>query len=157
MSNTVSQEVVSTISVGLTRLFGMVMTVTLSNALAQLVWRYLRRQSLRLSTVDSLFNLCTHFISLSLPHAILHAPAMTTLAVVIAFVPIAMIFPPGAITVNLLPSPGRVTLSVPSWDASARPTNFAQRSTQALNSTTIVWASDIPNQEIGLSDDQGSW
>ena len=86
VSSTVSQNVVSILSVGLVRLHSLFMTLTLSTALCQLVWRYYRVHTLPLATVDSLFKLSTHFLSLTLPHAIVHTPGIAIIGVCIACV-----------------------------------------------------------------------
>ena len=155
VSDTISQNATSIISVGLVRLYGLVMTLTLTTALVQLVWRYFRQNSATVETVDSLYRLCVHFLTLSLPHAVRNTPAITLIAVCIAGIPIAMVFPPSALTVQLRPVIGSQVIDVPVFDL-GKP-DFLGTNKTAWNTliTSRYWNGQVPSS--GLVDQYGTW
>ena len=155
VSDTISQNATSIISVGLVRLYGLVMTLTLTTALVQLVWRYFRQNSATVETVDSLYRLCVHFLTLSLPHAVRNTPAIALIAVCIAGIPIAMVFPPSALTVQLRPVIGSQVIDAPVFDL-GKP-DFLGTNKTAWNTliTSRYWNGQVPSS--GLVDQYGTW
>ena len=155
VSDTISQNATSIISVGLVRLYGLVMTLTLTTALVQLIWRYFRQNSATVETVDSLYRLCVHFLTLSLPHAIRNTPAIALIAMCIAGVPIAMVFPPSALTVQLQPVIGSLLIDAPLFDLGRPDFSDSQKSRWNFLVTAKYWDYLVPSS--GLVDQHGTW
>ena len=155
VANTISQTLASNISLACVRLHSLLMTTTLSTVLTQIVWRYYGSRTMNMSTVDALFNLCTHFVSLSLPQAIFHAPSISAIAICIALVPVAMIFPPSALTVHTAPHTLKYLAHVPSYDPGIRPQPNVL--SNQVNGTTTMYFQTTPNVAQGLSNERGCW
>ena len=154
VSTTVSQTIVSIISVALVRLYSVLLTTTLSTALVQIVWRRFRLQAMPLATVDSLFRLCIHFLSRTLPYVVVNAPAFAAIGICIACVPIAMVFPPSALTVDYLPVPGMLTIQAPSFNPGLRQQGNSTAEEKWAQTVTVTHlnSATVP---VGLPDIHG--
>jgi hypothetical protein len=83
----------------LASLFSAFLCASLSIAFTQHLWQIMRIASLKLSTIDRLFKIRQNFLFLGNPVILQSAPLLSTLALLVWLIPVAVILPPGALTV----------------------------------------------------------
>jgi len=82
----------------------------------QYMWRIFRTQSTKISTVEKLYQLPHNFFLLFCIKSLAKAPALFLLALSTWLVPIATIYPPGALTIASTPFSSNEQMVVPSYD-----------------------------------------
>ena len=68
---------------------------------AQYLWDILRRKTLGISEIEQMFTMRQNLISLAAPRVVWKAPVLCLMAGYVWLIGIAMIYPPGALTVKL--------------------------------------------------------
>ncbi|KAE9380973.1 hypothetical protein N431DRAFT_477780 [Stipitochalara longipes BDJ] len=118
VDSTIKQEYISAISIALVTVFRAALKVSLATTFAQLIWNTFRKCFIKLSTIDNLFGILNDPLSLFSWDAMHTMPLGILLALLFWAIPIATIFPPGALTV--IPLDFRVvsSLPVPSYNSS---------------------------------------
>lgn len=97
--DSIPQNYVSALSQAFTLSFRAALCSSLVVAFTQHLWRSMRLQAIRIGTIENLFNLTQNFLLLLIPAVVKTAPVLTILALFSWIVPIAVIFPPGALIV----------------------------------------------------------
>lgn len=95
----IAQSYVTTISTILSNAFGMSLCISLSASFTQYLWRLVRTEALELSTLDRLWTLRANPFSLFSRGVLRKAWVLVVVASLLWTVPVAVSFPPGAITV----------------------------------------------------------
>ncbi|KAI8932386.1 hypothetical protein NX059_010573 [Plenodomus lindquistii] len=113
VGSTIPQRWNSTISVAFANIFASALAASASTAFTQLLWWYLRRRSLSLSRVDSLFSLNASPLALIQVGILKVVPILWFFGLVIPLISIATIFPPGSLVVQQLRTDTNQTMEVP--------------------------------------------
>jgi len=102
------------VSILLTTLFKASVTASVGLCFAQHLWLLLRGRPTPIALVDKLFTLRTNIFALVDPRSMWRAPVLFSMALFVWCLGIAMIYPPGALTVALeaWPSEKNMRLSV---------------------------------------------
>lgn len=95
------QSHVSTISLLLVTAFRAAITSTLGIGFTQYLWHILRIKALRVGLIEELFQIRFNFLRLFNLRVIQHAPFLFFTAILSWLVPLATIYPPSALTVQL--------------------------------------------------------
>lgn len=111
------QTYINTASQLLANAFQIFLQASLSTSFVQYLWFTLRRSTLRVSTIDTLFLIRFEPLSFRFS-AFRAAPQLVCLVLLIWAVYIAAIFPPGALTVGLAPRVTNSLMPVPTFNAS---------------------------------------
>jgi hypothetical protein len=114
----IPQSYISTISNILANVYGFSLKAALAVAFAQYLWRLLRTETMKVSTIELLFNIRTNFFVLLRPSALRATPVLFALAILMWSSQIAISFPPGALTVRAAQRISEVTTVVPTFNAS---------------------------------------
>jgi len=114
----VPQSYVSTISNILANTFGYSLRGGLALAFVQYLWRLLRVQTMKVSTIEMLFTIRANPFVLLRPTALKATPLLFVLAIVLWALQVVVSFPPGAITVTTVQRISYKTVNVPTFDAS---------------------------------------
>jgi hypothetical protein len=102
-ADTISQTYVSTISHLLGNVFRASLCGALAVAFAQHLWRVLRTNSVKISNIELMYTIRSNFFLLAHPGVVMTAPLLFLLSCLAWTIPLAVIYPPGALTV--VPSP----------------------------------------------------
>ena len=116
----ISQGWATRISVIFTRVFSISLSIALGTAYTQLLWRRLRRTALKISTIDRLFSMSSNPLKTLHSSGITNAPTLWLAAVFLPCVPIAAIFPPGALEVVSILNTTSFDWPVPTYDFNYR-------------------------------------
>lgn len=109
------QSWVSPISTALGRVFSLSLGISLGTAYVQL-WHRLRRSPTKIGIIDKLFSMQSNPSKLFSLSVIRTSPLLWRFAVFLPLIPIATIFPPGAITVVSVAKVDRFSSTVPTYD-----------------------------------------
>ncbi|KAF7888207.1 uncharacterized protein EAF02_002748 [Botrytis sinoallii] len=93
------QTYISTASNILANAFSFFLKTALGTSFVQYLWRLLRVQSMKISTIDTLFGLKSNPFQMLTGAAIRAAPVLSVLSIMMASMTVAVSFPPGAINV----------------------------------------------------------
>ncbi|KAM5527875.1 hypothetical protein FOXYSP1_19749 [Fusarium oxysporum f. sp. phaseoli] len=126
-----SQSWVSNISIAFVRVFSISLGSTLGIAYTQLLWRRLRGTPLKVSTIDSLFQISSNPLKLLDTSGITKAPILWLTAAFLPCVPIATIFPPGALIIYQPAITANSSMSVPWYDFDYRGNDSSYQSLAA--------------------------
>ncbi len=107
------QSYVTTISLLLSAVFRAAIIGSVSFAFAQHLWWQLRRKALTISRIEQLFNLRSNPFELTRLRGVLASPTLFVMAVFVWTVPLAVIYPPSALTVSTRPYTTYEELEVP--------------------------------------------
>jgi 4-hydroxybenzoate polyprenyltransferase len=95
------QSFVSAISIAFALSFRAMLTASLSIAFIQRLWTLFRSKSMKASTIDSLLSLLQTPLNLLRFDVLWHAKLEWVFALCCLCIPIATVFPPGSLTVEL--------------------------------------------------------
>jgi hypothetical protein len=121
--NTISQTYVSAISQLLAKLFKVTLCASLALAFTQHLWRVLRKSLVKVSNIERLFGIRENIFLMAHPGPLKTAPLLFLLALVGWLVPIAVLYPPGALIVVSRTTSRPSNATVPTFNASARDSN----------------------------------
>ena len=101
-SNTLAlrQSQVSTISLLLVTAFRATIVVVLGTCFAQYLWYLLRTRCLKISLIEDLFQMRNNILCLTNPGIFRKVPLLFLAAVLSWLVPLATVYPPGALTIQ---------------------------------------------------------
>lgn len=106
-------------------MFGFALRGGLAIAFAQYLWRLLRVETMKVSTIELLFNIRSNIFVLLRPAALRAAPVLFALATLMWISQVVISFPPGALTVASTQNILNITRVVPTFNAS-----FVRRSSE---------------------------
>ena len=109
------QSYVSAISIAFALAFRSMLTASLSMAFIQRLWTLFRSKPMKASTIDTLMSLLQSPLQLLRFDIIWSARLEWIFALCCLCIPIATVFPPGALTVELLPLRRTQTMNVPTF------------------------------------------
>ncbi|KAJ8113850.1 hypothetical protein OPT61_g4117 [Boeremia exigua] len=112
VDSTIPQSWNNALSVTFAHLFATTLATSASTAFTQLLWWYLRRRSLSISNIDTLFSLNfrpANLLQLGILKAI---PVLWFFGLLIPLISVATIFPPGSLVVQQLPRTYNETVNV---------------------------------------------
>jgi hypothetical protein len=112
------QSYVSTASNILSNAFGLSLKTSLAIASTQFLWYTLRKSHLRVSTIESLFQLRFNPFLIFDRLVITSGPILVLIAIVIWSIQIAASFPPGALTIVTSNRTSNQNMNVPTFNAS---------------------------------------
>jgi hypothetical protein len=112
------QSYVSTASNILSNTFGLSLKTSLAIASTQFLWYTLRNSHLRVSTIESLFQLRFNPFLVFDRLVITSGPILVLIAIVIWALQIAASFPPGALTIAASNRTSNQNMNVPTFNAS---------------------------------------
>ena len=115
-TDTISQTYVATISTAIVTAFRILLGCALLVSLTQLLWQKFRARVLKVSTIDALLSINFDPSSLADVDVLLNAPLLCLCAVLYWCLPLAMIYPPGALVLESRPFQHSVHMTVPSFD-----------------------------------------
>lgn len=101
LTTTVPQTYATTASLALVTAFRAAMVACVGLCYTQQLWHRLRGTLLQVATIEELFQIRANILRLLKPSVLRHAPVLFSLAVVSWILPVAMIYPPGALVVGL--------------------------------------------------------
>jgi len=116
--NSISQSYVATLSHFLGLLFRSCLCGALIIAFTQYLWRLLRIKTVKISSIERLFNITQNPFSLAHPAVVKTAPTLFILVLFTWILPVAITFPPGALTVVSKPVWSIYDTTVPTYNAS---------------------------------------
>lgn len=117
------QSYVSAISIAFALAFRSMLTASLSMAFIQRLWTLFRSKPMKASTIDTLLSLLQSPLQLLRFEVVWGAKLEWIFALCCLCIPIATVFPPGALTVELLPRRWTETMHVPTFIATSSPTD----------------------------------
>jgi hypothetical protein len=112
------QSYVSTASNILSNAFGLSLKTSLAIASTQFLWYTLRKSPLRVSTIESLFQLRFNPFRIFDRLVITSGPILVLMAITIWSIQIAASFPPGALTIALANKTSTIAMNIPTFNAS---------------------------------------
>ncbi|KAF7953504.1 uncharacterized protein EAE97_000903 [Botrytis byssoidea] len=112
------QTYISTASNILANAFSFFLKTALATSFVQYLWRLLRAQSMKISTIDTLFGLKSNPFQICTGAAIRAAPVLCVLSIMMASMTVAVSFPPGAINVVTIQRTSYNSVVVPTFNAS---------------------------------------
>ncbi|TGO65516.1 hypothetical protein BCON_0002g01010 [Botryotinia convoluta] len=112
------QTYISTASNILANAFSFFLKTALATSFVQYLWRLLRVQSMKISTIDTLFGLKSNPFQICTGAAIRAAPVLSVLSIMMASMTVAVSFPPGAINVVTIQRTSYNSVVVPTFNAS---------------------------------------
>jgi hypothetical protein len=117
----IRQSYVTASSLVLATLFRAALLGGVGICFAQMLWRLLRDQSFRVSTIENLFQMRSNPLKLASNQVMRKGTLLFLVAVYMWMDPVAVTFPPGALTISTRPSPYyRVRQHVSDKSSSAR-------------------------------------
>jgi hypothetical protein len=122
-SGSFTQSNVSAVSILLVTLYKSSLAAAVGSCFAQHLWLVLREDTTSVSLIEKLFVLRSNVFALGDPRAIWRAPVLFSMALFVWCLGIATIYPPGALTVGLLPSTSTSDMEVLSMNRPP-PTEF---------------------------------
>ncbi|KAI9730399.1 MAG: hypothetical protein M1834_005909 [Cirrosporium novae-zelandiae] len=120
VTQTIPQSYVAAISTAMVTAFRIFLVTSLVISFTQLVWQRLRGRPMKVLTIDSLFSITSNPFNFVYPDVLASAPLLCLCAAVCWCVPVAMIYPPGALTVEPRSFLQTVNMSVPTFDPTFR-------------------------------------
>jgi hypothetical protein len=115
------QSYESAISTALVFCFRAALTTALSSAFLQRLWRSFRSKPMKASTIESLLAVLQSPLNLLQKDVVRNAKLEWLFALCYLCIPIATIFPPGALTVELKPRIWSGNMTVPTFSPSPGP------------------------------------
>lgn len=112
------QTYVSTASNVLANAFSFFLKTALATAFVQYLWRLLRVQTMKVSTIESLFGLKSNVFQMFTSTAIRATPVLCVLSIIMTSMTVAASFPPGAINVVSIQRTAYNSVLVPIFNAS---------------------------------------
>ncbi|KAJ8066050.1 hypothetical protein OCU04_005142 [Sclerotinia nivalis] len=112
------QTYISTASNLLANVFSFFLKTALTTSFVQYLWRLLRVQTMKVSTIDSLFGLKSNIFHMFTAATIRAAPVLCVLSIIMASMTIAVSFAPGAINVVSIQRTSYDSIVVPTFNAS---------------------------------------
>ncbi|CAD6442184.1 4d2da6d9-d8d8-4646-be44-2d3992c008b1 [Sclerotinia trifoliorum] len=112
------QTYISTASNLLANAFSFFLKTALTTSFVQYLWRLLRVQTMKVSTIDSLFGLKSNIFHMFKGATIRAAPVLCVMSAIMASMTIAVSFTPGAINVILVHKTSYDSILVPTFNAS---------------------------------------
>ncbi|APA09459.1 predicted protein [Sclerotinia sclerotiorum 1980 UF-70] len=112
------QTYISTASNLLANAFSFFLKTALTTSFVQYLWRLLRVQTMKVSTIDSLFGLRSNIFHMFKGATIRAAPVLCVMSAIMASMMIAVSFTPGAINVVLVQKTSYDSIFVPTFNAS---------------------------------------
>ncbi|KAF7960778.1 hypothetical protein EAE96_000451 [Botrytis aclada] len=112
------QTYISTASNILANAFSFFLKAALATSFVQYLWRLLRVQSMKISTIDALFGLKSNPFQMFTGAAIRAAPVLCVLSILMVSMTVAVSFPPGAINVVTIQRTSYNSVVVPTFNAS---------------------------------------
>ncbi|KAM3158469.1 hypothetical protein ABEW05_000919 [Botrytis cinerea] len=112
------QTYISTASNILANAFSFFLKTALATSFVQYLWRLLRVQPMKISTIDTLFGLKSNVFQTLTGAAIRAAPVLCVLSIMMASMAVAVSFPPGAINVVTIQRTSYNSVVVPTFNAS---------------------------------------
>ncbi|KAF8541197.1 hypothetical protein BDD12DRAFT_949477, partial [Trichophaea hybrida] len=130
LSDRLPQSMVSAISTAFVFLFRSFLVASLGIAFTQRIWRLFRIKPLTASTIDLLYTILRNPVNFLYPQVIRSAKIEYAFATLIWIIPLATIFPPGALRVGFQPNTVVQSLEVSTFDPTLhrlpRDTNFSR-------------------------------
>lgn len=122
VADTIPQSWASAVSITFARVFSLSLVGSASPAFTQLLWWFLRRRSLSLKHIDAMFSLNSSPLKLYILGVLRAVPVLWLFALVFPLIPVATIFPPGSLVVDMIPPSQSTTVSlrVPNLDLNYR-------------------------------------
>lgn len=119
------------------RIFSTFLSISAATAYYQLVWRRLRSQTVKVSTIDAMLSLTSNPLRLLSLNLFRH-PAICLFGLLLPLIPIGAIFPPSSLVVLLAPNPSILSsVIVPTFDINYRGNgSFVELKKSALYSMT---------------------
>jgi hypothetical protein len=100
-STNVPQAYATTFSLALVTAFRAAMIASIGLCYTQCLWKKLRVELLQIGLIEELFQIRNNALRLLKPAVVRHAPLLLSIAVLSWLLPVAMIYPPGALVVGL--------------------------------------------------------
>jgi hypothetical protein len=116
--HSISQSYVATLSHLLGLIFRSCLCGALIIAFTQSMWRLMRIQTVKISSIELLFNIIQNPFVLAYPAVVQTAPMLFILVLFTWLLPIAITFPPGALIVVSKPVWSVYNTTVPTYNAS---------------------------------------
>ena len=116
VSETIQQAYVSTLSLFLVNAFRTFLAASLGMSFTQILWKSLRERPMRLRDIDSFMSVLANPLYLCNLQLVVASPVPFLCAVVAWCIPIAAIFPPGALVVGSKTLSFLTNTTVPSFD-----------------------------------------
>ena len=120
VGETIPQSWNNAISVVFAHAFATALATSASTAFTQTLWWYLRRRPLPISKIDALFSLNSSSINLYRLSLLRATPALWFCGLLIPFISLATIFPPGSLVVQQLPHSHKISTFVSSINVDDR-------------------------------------
>jgi hypothetical protein len=95
------QSYVTTISLLLVTAFRAALVAAIGICYTQYLWQTMRRQFLDVGLIEELFQIRANVLRLFNPALIRYTPSLLVIALITWIIPIAAVYPPGAMTVGL--------------------------------------------------------
>jgi len=114
----IPQSYVTTISNILANIFGYSLKGGLAMAFVQYLWYLLRRQTMKVATIELLFTIRANPFVLFRPAALQATPLLFALAIILWALQVVVSLPPGAITVTTVQKISYSSIVVPTFNAS---------------------------------------
>lgn len=121
-TTTLPQSYVTTLSLLLVTMFRAALVASIGICYAQYLWMVLRRQILEVKLIEELFQIRANALRLFNPTLLRYAPTLFLIAMISWLIPVATIYPPGAMVVelearqisqqfnvSLIPQPGKLS------------------------------------------------
>lgn len=117
-STSIPQSYVTTISLLLVTVFRASLVASIGVCYAQCLWKTLRRELLEVQHIEELFQIRANALRLFNPALLRHSSSLVLLATMSWPIPVATIYPPGALTIVLesLSSEKSFNISVTPWE-----------------------------------------
>ncbi|KAF7863980.1 hypothetical protein EAF04_006945 [Stromatinia cepivora] len=112
------QTYIFTASNILANVFSFFLKTALGTSFVQYLWRLLRVQTMKVSTIDSLFGLRSNIFHMFTGAAIRASPVLCVLSIIMASMTITVSFPPGAINIVSVQRTSYNSVVVPTFNAS---------------------------------------
>ncbi|KAF9694807.1 hypothetical protein EKO04_006817 [Ascochyta lentis] len=125
VESTIPQAWNNAFSIIFARVFSTALAASASTAFTQILWWYLRRRALSLSNIDALFSINCSPLHLYQVGLLKVTPILWFFGLLIPFISIATIFPPGSLVVQQLPDVQTAMAMVPTLDVDYRGNNSA--------------------------------
>lgn len=100
-STSIPQSYVTTISLVLVTAFRASLVASIGICYTQYLWQTLRRQLLEAGLIEELFQIRANALRLFNPALVRYTPSLLVIATLTWLVPLATVYPPGALTVGL--------------------------------------------------------
>lgn len=100
-STTIPQAYVTTVSLVLVTVFRAALVASVTTCYTQFLWRTFRQRSLKVQVIEDLFQVHGNAFRLANNTLLRNLPALTAIVAFCWLVPVAMIFPPGALVVGI--------------------------------------------------------